>query len=445
MRELIVGLVPLARVTFDMDLAEEVTRVFRETLRKQGFTIVGGEELVTDKEQAVSAARALADETFDVLLVFQATFADSSMIITLTEAIDKPLFIWSIPEMPTGDRLRLNSLCGVNLAAHALTLRQIPYDYVYANIDNEKGYEKLAAVTVAASVVRRLKNTWLGVVGDRPDGLDTCILDAPELALKLGVQVRQLDLGSVFDRIRAVPEPDVREVRNNLDRRLHNLAELEQKPVSGTLSTYVALNQIAKEEGLDGIAVRCWPEFFADMGFAACGAISLLTDNGIPASCEADPNGTITQLILQWMSDFPAFGTDIVSVDVDKDQFVVWHCGLAPLSMADPDFQPRGTIHSNRKLPLLMEFPLKPGDVTIARLSQSAEDLRMVAGSGEMLSSPMSFTGTSGVLRFKRPAGEVLDTILGEGLEHHISITYGRHYASLVKLAEMLNLPLLEL
>ena len=62
----------------------------------------------------------------------------------------------------------------------------------------------------------------------------------------------------------------------------------------------------------------------------------MLSDEQIPCSCEADINGTITQLILQWLSGQPAFGSDLVSMDFDEDLTVLWHCGLAPLSMADP-------------------------------------------------------------------------------------------------------------
>ena len=113
--------------------------------------------------------------------------------------------------------------------------------------------------------------------------------------------------------------------------------------------------------------------------------------------------------------------------------------------MADPAVPAQGTIHSNRKLPLLMEFPLKAGRVTVARLSEATGNLRLVVGSGEMVRAAPSFSGTSGVLRFDRPAGEVLATILGEGLEHHLSITYGDYVPALLALAKMLDLPVLRL
>jgi L-fucose isomerase-like protein len=113
--------------------------------------------------------------------------------------------------------------------------------------------------------------------------------------------------------------------------------------------------------------------------------------------------------------------------------------------MADPAVLPTGTIHSNRKLPLLLQFPLKPGRVTVARLSENGSGFRLVVGGGEMLSAPPSFSGTSGVLRFDRPVREVLDTIMGEGVEHHLALTYGDHVSGLLALVKLLDLPVLAL
>ena len=215
--------------------------------------------------------------------------------------------------------------------------------------------------------------------------------------------------------------------------------------VHGSLGTYLTLKEIAQRKGLRGFAVRCWPEFFTEMGCAACGAMSMLSDEMIPCSCEADVNGTITQLILQSISGSQAFGTDMVSIDEERDALVLWHCGLAPLSMADPQAEKRVTIHSNRQLPLLMEFPLKPGPVTIARLSEATGNYMLAIAEGEIIPAPQSFSGTSGLLKFDKPARKMLNTILENGLEHHISITYGKFTAELIAFAKMLDLPIVHL
>lgn len=153
----------------------------------------------------------------------------------------------------------------------------------------------------------------------------------------------------------------------------------------------------------------------------------------------------MTQLILQWIGSKPAFSCDMVSFEPDEDIAVFWHCGLAPLETADPDVQAHAAVHSSTQLPFLMEFPFKPGRVTLARLSHVTGEYRLVVAGGEMLQAPLSFTGTSGVLRFDKPASQVLETILSEGIEHHMSLTYGDHIPVLLALARQLKVPVLQL
>jgi L-fucose isomerase-like protein len=440
-RDLQIGLVSLARTTFDIPLAAEVAAQVRLCLREAGFSLSGPETLVTDLEQARGVATQLADDPLDLLLVLQATFADSTMVTSLAAAVDRPLLLWAVPEQASGGRLRLNSFCGINLAAHALRRSGRNYEYLYASPDDVLALDKIQTLARAGRARRLLGQARLGRVGANPDGFDSCQFDEKALAHQFGLQVVQVELEDLFRAARAADAGDVSRLYQELSSRLDGLAQLDQAPLLKSLASYLALRQTATQQRLDALAVRCWPEFFTELGCAACGPMSMLSDELTPCSCEADVNGAITQLLLQWLSGEPAFSTDVVSWDLAADTVVVWHCGLAPLTMADCDEQPRATIHSNRQLPLLMEFRLKPGRVTVGRLSEASGKYRLVVGSGEMLRAPMSFTGTSGVLRFDRPAAQVLDTMLSEGLEHHISLTYGDHLPALLALARMLKLP----
>ena len=393
-----------------------------------------------------AAAGELLSEPIDLLLAFQASFADSTMVVDLARTgPGAPLLLWALPEERTGGRLRLNSFCGINLAAHGLRRAGYNYEYVYAEPEDFQAMNQLLTLAQAGRVRRSLKSARVGRFGLNPDGFEPCTYDGDALAARLGVQVVQRGLSEVFDGARAAAVSAVDPVLANLHERVDGLDELEQDPLRKTLGAYVTLGRLADENGYSGLAVRCWPEFFTELGGAACGAMSMLTDEMTPCSCEADVNGTITGLMLQGLSGEPAFGTDMVGWDLERGEAILWHCGLAPLSMADPEFRPRTTVHSNRKKPLLMEFPLKPGRVTLARLSQATGEYRLVVGAGEMQTAAMSYTGTSGVIRFDRPAQEVLDTIMAEGLDHHISLTYGDHLDALLALARLLDLPVLRL
>lgn len=444
--DLRVGFVPIARTTFDMALAEQVTNAAHSQLVQAGFDVVGPSAPATTAE-AVRAALDSFGPALDAVILFQATFADSSMALEVGRAAPAaPLLLWAVPEAHTGERLRLNALCGINLAAHALTRAGLRYQYIYAPPGAEAVVQKVDALARAGQVRRALRGVRIGRVGQHPAGFETCDYDSAALLETFGVEVAAVSLEAVFGAARHADAAAVAGVRAALAPRVGGLDALDQQALDGTLSVYTALRGAAARDGLRGLAVRCWPEFFTDLGCAACGAMSLLNDEQIPCGCEADVHGTLTQFILQSLSGAPAFGTDLVSLDSERDGVVVWHCGQAPLAMADPDVVPIGTVHSNRRLPLLMQFPLKPGTVTVARLSALAEGgLRLVVGRGEMLRAPMSFSGTSGVLRFERPAAVVLDTILSAGLEHHLALTYGDYVDALLALADLLALPVLRL
>lgn len=445
MHTLNIAFISLARPTFDLPLAHEVTEKARHRLLQAGFALTGPDALVMDLPAAEAAAAQLAADPPDLLLILQATFADSTMVVRLAAATDAPLLLWAIPEAPTGGRLRLNSLCGINLAGHALRVRARKFAYAYAPPEETAVLTHITTLAQAGRVKRHLQQVRIGVIGSHPAGMDSCHLDAPALQNTFGTQVVELDLAQVLAEMGEVATTAVAALQTDLSQKLPNLADLEQGALRRTLSAYLVLNKLTKEKDLAGLAVRCWPEFFEQRQCAACGAMSLLSDAHIPTSCEADANGTITQVMLQMLSGAPTFDCDLVSVDVDNNYLVIWHCGKAPLSMADPTVPPLGGLHSNRQVPLVMEFPLKPGVVTVARVSRADGRLRLVIGRGEMLTAPKSFSGTSGVLRFERPAKEVLDTVLSQGLEHHIALTYGDHTAALYALADLLDLSVLTL
>ena len=112
-------------------------------------------------------------------------------------------------------------------------------------------------------------------------------------------------------------------------------------------------------------------------------------------------------LLLQELAGEPAWMADLVDITPAGDTAVIWHCGLAPLSMRDPEVEAEATIHTNRRMPLLHQFPIKPGRITLARISRARNEVKLMIAGAEVIRAPMAFTGCSGTIRFDRPAAEV--------------------------------------
>jgi hypothetical protein len=456
-----IGVVPLVRATFDLDLAEEMRGRAWAALEATGATLTGPRGLVVDTAGAMRAARSLAEAKLDLLLFLQLTFADAALTVRLAHAIETPVVLWGFPEPRTGGRLRLNSLCGINLAAHALGRAEIACRYLYAAPEDPAVAGWLAEFATGAgwpsvpeaestggghaAAAGPLRGTRIGLVGRHPDGFDTCRFDPAELENLLGVAVDKFSQEDLFDRARTIDAATLLPVAARAQRELAGLDEVDAAATEKSLRLYAALRDMAEAHDLAGMAVRCWPEPFTEYGCAACRPMGMLTEDGIPSTCEADVYGTATSLLLQALAGEPAWLVDLVDLDRDSDTGVVWHCGLAPLGMADTGTPPRADVHANRMLPLLAAFALKPGRVTLARLSQAHNRTTLVVAGGEMLAAPMSFSGTSGVIRFDRPVGDVLEAIMGFGLEHHLSLSYGDQRQGLAEAAAGMGIPVVHL
>jgi len=440
-----VGVLAVGRNTFDVPFAEEILDSAWQTLSRMDIDVCGEKKLLFDAAEVTPALEALQAQPLDIMLQLQVTFTDAAMTMEIARQMDAPLVMWSFPEPRTGGRLRLNSFCGINLAAHALSRENLAYEYVHGMPDDEAVVEQLMVIAKAAAVKNSLKNVSIGVIGQHPDGFDACMFSHQECKELFGVTVEEHDLIAFLDTLKEMDDTAAKAHYEERAQVLTNLADMDYDTTLKTLKAYEGMRLMAEEKQYKGIAVRCWPDFFTYYGGAACGAVAMLNENFIPGGCEADVHGVITSLILQRLAGEPAFNTDLVDIDRESDTCVFWHCGQAPVQMADPEVAIKATIHSNRKLPLLNEFPLKPGRFTMARFSKGHARATMVLGAGEMLRAPLAFSGTSGVARLDSPVDEVLENLMRAGLEHHSAIVYGEHRPALRKLAAMLGIEVIEL
>jgi L-fucose isomerase-like protein len=463
-----IGVLALARPTFDVPYAEQVAATAMETLAGLDADLLGGADLLFDAETTERALGQFEGERLDALLLLQVSFTDSSMTEAIGGRFDAPIILWSFPEARTGGRLRLNSFCGINLAAYALVKAGSDFEYVHRYAEDadavgdierllagrigqppsqRRGPKETSTTAAATAVVvaSKLAGTTIGVIGDRPVGFDPCGYDPQTLAAVTGVTVERKELADLFGEAKAVDATVVAATRARATAALGNLDDLDQESLDKSLSLYGGLKGLIASGGWSGVATRCWPECFTEYGGAACSPQSMLIDDGTPGTCEADVYGNVTALLLQHVAGEPAFVADLVEMDTAGTTGVLWHCGLAPMHMAPDDGSAVGTIHSNRKKPLLNEFALRAGRVTLARLSQAGAVQSLVIGGGTMLDAALAFSGTAGVIEFDRPAPEVTATIMREGLEHHFGIVYGEYREELEALADYWRIPVIDL
>lgn len=462
-----IGVLPLARPTFDVRFAEEMAAGAFAALDAAGHDVLGSRELLFDAAAAEATLAELEGSALDAVLILQVTFTDADMTVAIAERFDMPLAIWAFPEPRLGGRLRLNGFCGLNLAAHALGRNGRAFGWLYCAPDAPdiagaldellSGGRRAEPIPLVepdqaltpgndeTALLTRLNGLRIGRIGEHPPGFHTCDYDDGRLADLTGMMVDPIDLRTLFDTAGSIDEIAVGETRNMAAEQVEGLDNMDAGELDKSLRLKGALDRIRADGRYAAFAIRCWPETFTEYGGAVCGPVAMMGELRVPCACEADVYGALTSLILQEVSGEPAFLADLVDVDPADGTAVVWHCGQAPLSMADPKVRPKATIHSNRRMPLLYEFPLRPGRVTLARVSQARGRQSMVIAGAEMIERPLAFSGTAGVLRFDNPAADVTAKLIGCGLEHHLALVYGDWHDRLERLAAAMKLPVLDL
>ena len=452
-----IGCFSLARETFDIDFAKKKLLKTKKSLTKLNKKITFFDDLITNDTIGENAIKYFKNIKCKKFIVIQSTFTDAKFISAFAKKFRKPILFISFREKRSGGRLRLNSLCGVNLALHALIKSKFYSNFIiYINDEQSFSKEILKFIKTKNSFTKKnylkkinskltnkkieFKKPKLGLIGERPEGFDTCDFNNKELKSKFNANVTKIKLQSLFNTSSKVDIKKIIQTKKNVSKKLKNINQVNQKELNKSISLFHGLEKIQQDQNIDAFAVRCWPEMFTEYGCASCGPMAMMNENKISSACEADVLGSLTCNILNQLNNKPSLLVDIVDVDEKDDTTVFWHCGLAPISMAEKN-TPSATVHSNRRKPLLHNFAFKSGEITIFRVSKSENKLKFIVMNGKVLKRKNSFLGTSGVISLGKNTYKKIKNLFLSGLEHHVGFTYGDVLEDIKSLGKQLKIP----
>jgi L-fucose isomerase-like protein len=400
-----------------------------------------------------------------------ASFADASPAVELFGKVKGPILGWSMREPgEVGERLKLNSMCGVNLAAHALmnvgqSIRHIHGNANEANVRSairDALAGKLPEATAPKSIAGEfapagevekafawLKGKKIGAVGDAPIGFTPCVFDGQQLNKYFGLDVRQITITDAFGRIAEVKEEARELAYANAVAAQPSLSSVNVAEAKKVYGVEVALDTWREEESLDAIAIRCWPEFPTDMGACICSSLGRLSDRGTVTTCERDVLGAVTMMVCESLGSDENYLVDIVDLDADKGLVRLWHCGSAATKLAADPQNATQTTHCNRKLGVAGNFPLKTGPVTLFRIDRDVDPsnstgLRMVVSRGESIPAPNHFQGNTATVITQPDAAALVNGIVTGGYPHHLVISWIDVRPGIRQMAKMLGIPLTE-
>ena len=215
----------------------------------------------------------------------------------------------------------------------------------------------------------------------------------------------------------------------------------EDLPMASRL--YLTMKHYLKEENIDALSFRCWPEMGNTM-FNQWPYLGLarIVDEGHAVACEGDADGAITALVGESMGMGRAYLSDWL--EHDDETITLWHGGGAAVDVCRAGRSRRTPIakHFNIRKPAVLEATLKENmPVTVCRLWRMDGKYVVTAREGDTIKPRRHLMGTNGlaVMRGQSPK-EWFQIVCDEGMPHHVVVFPGDHWAQLERLAKVLGI-----
>jgi L-fucose isomerase-like protein len=438
MRTVRIGFIPSHRDPF--------SRAWGEKMRARCIAVLGkvpGLELVVPgpdlTERGLVATIAEGRHTLDLfqrkgvagVIVGGMTFGhETSAIGVVVAGMPKgtPVLHFGTKGAPIGaDALRASdSWCGMFMTASAMKRRGIKFEHVPTCFPEEPIFAETAArFTRACAANDAFHGARIGQIGARPEEFESVWWDEASLQKRFNQTVVPVDLDETFARVEAIPA-DSQEVKAVIEQISAGLAAGDASPeLLANLARYeLALEALAREKDLAAMGVNCWTRVQQRFGISVCEALGRLTDKGIMAACEVDIYGAASMLAAYGagLDQTPPHFIDWTELHPQRDNvWLAWHCGNCPRTLCEPGCKPALRDHSIIQLrPACgaLEFRMKPGPVTCARLVEYDGDFTMFVGRGEVIPIEPATRGSYGWVQ----VADVMDwerKMIEHGIIHH--------------------------
>ncbi|RKX47964.1 MAG: fucose isomerase [Thermotogae bacterium] len=420
MQSINLGVLCLARKTFDYQAAKELYEKIKNDLRKIDnveWNFI--DNLIFEVEEAKKAAKSLASSNIDGLIVISGTFHLGHLILEIHKELRKPLLLWGLDELPyNGGKIRLNSVCGVNL--NASNLYKSGEKSYHVVIGNEVDKNWIDAIRIK----KALNSSHIGILGYRAQGFFNLDIDELSTYREVGVLLDHYELDTIFNY--KVDNDEVSEIRSEIEE-LFDVSGINKTQLDKVVALSAKLKNFMNDENLNAIAIRCWPEFAEKFGISPCAAMSYIQSKGFITGCEGDVEGVLSMIAQKAIGAETPFLADFSQVDFEKNYALLWHCGVAPCNLAYEKSERSLDTYFAGGRGVTADFVMKPGEFSVCRLDSANGKYRIFLAHGQAVPMEKVLKGTYMKAIFDENVKDVLNRVIYHGIAHHVSVSYGRY------------------
>jgi len=413
------GVVCLARKTFDyLEAAKIYENTKKELSQLENVAVHAIDNLVIEIDDAKEALEELRPYKLDGIIIISGTFHLGHLALMIEQEYKSlPILLWAYNELPyNGGKIRLNSVCGVNL--NASNFYKAGYTNAVCHIGDTVDENWIDAVRMRAVLV----NSHVGIIGSNAQGFFNVSADLLKLFSEYGVLVDNYQISSLFEYQPTQREIDVELIEVNSAFNCHFVTEEQTKKVA---SLVVSTEHFLKENSLDAIAIRCWPEFAKLYGISPCAMMSVLQTKGYILGCEGDIEATLSMLACKALGCEAPFLADLSQVNLKENYALMWHCGVAPYTLWDHKSVCSLDTYFAGGKGVTADFVLKSGECSFLRIDTALGETRVFTIHGHAIPMEKLIKGTYAKVIFDSDISDVLDVVTSTGIAHHVVMIYG--------------------
>lgn len=418
------------------------------------FELVNIKTIITSMPQAEAVRKELDDKNIDFCLLFHPSYIIGDFIFEIMKA-RAHFGLWAIEELREEGPMPLASL--VNLSQNAgiakNNFRGSPKKIKWFFGDmNSKYFKSRFEITVKAlKAIKALENARVAQIGKLADGHINHMVDPRDIYENLKVNVsRDYEIEDIMEMSEKIPVSEVEAELKKLTERV-TIGKASPDKVKSSVKMFLAIKKIAQENNYSAIAFSCWPKLMPKKEMVGCLINSMLNSIGLPGGCEADVLSTISMLVLHVITESPVAVMDLPKFDEKDESLLLWHCGSAPIEMANP----RGCIcdkhyfaeyeESVKNCAPITDIIFRKSDVTVFRLFDEGKKFYYFTGNF-FNEGKKAFNGSRGWvnnLKLYNEPIKVMDlanTMIINGLPHHYPMVMENVSAYLEEMAYWLGL-----
>ena len=438
------GLCPIGKFVFSHEDALRVKQDLQARLQQWDLETVDldgviEDGIVRDHAHVDRVVGHLRAHDVDAVFMPHCNFGTESAVGMIGSKLGVPVLLWGprdeAPE-PDGSRLR-DTLCGMLASSKVLHKLGVPFSYIEnCRADNpalQHGLDTFLGAVSAAKVLRQ--GMRIGHIGQHIDFFWTTIVNESELLERFNVEILPIDMVTFIENVRSrlASQSDayLKEARA-LGETLDVEGFGDDQPLMRILAVRDQMLAHVADDGLDALAMQDFMSLVDAMG-CYCFFANSMVSNQVPLACESDIHGAISTTLLQraGLAGGPVFLADITNRHPEDDNGVLlWHAG-APTEMCEPDYRMRLGHHWILPSPLagMTHFPLRGGDITVARFDGDRGRYQLAVGEGRSMDGPETLNN---YVWMKVDDWSRWEHLLIEGpFIHHAAMTYGHVAASL--------------